>query len=257
MSRKWPLASQRRGPRFIPRGALSFLKDHPKSSDRRHTYPKEKCKWKEKEKRTSPNERQSQGSSATPLTDSPPLPPPSNSPLPAGFSAIDWSPGEVEKQGTSADLGRKPSSAQSIGAGSVFKIPVRKPSVPTDRRKDPLGLTVIYEPETTPSLDIIFVHGLGGTSRATWAWDRDPQYFWPEKWLPLEPGIRMARILSFGYNASWASAGPAPITSIADFAKDLLFSMKFAKDDNLEELEMGQVMNNPHFVHKSEPKEDY
>lgn len=51
----------------------------------------------------------------------------------------------------------------------------------------------------------------------------------------------MARILSFGYDASWSARGPMPITSIADFAKDLLFAMKFAKNENLEELNLGQV----------------
>lgn len=51
----------------------------------------------------------------------------------------------------------------------------------------------------------------------------------------------MARILSFGYNANWASTGAAPITGIADFAKDLLYCMKFAKGEGLEELELGKV----------------
>lgn len=138
------------------------------------------------------------------------------------------------------DLGRKPSLAGTIG--STFGLPMRNASVSTSRKSDPLGLTVLYEPEVSPSLDIIFVHGLGGTSRATWAHERNPQYFWPEKWLPLEPEIRMARILSFGYNANWQSTGPAPITGISDFAKELLYSMKFAKGEgeNLEELELGQ-----------------
>ena len=100
---------------------------------------------------------------------------------------------------------------------------------------------MIHEPETSPPLDIIFVHGLGGTSRSTWAKGRDPEYCWPQKWLPFEPGIRTARILSFGYNANFAATGAAPITGIADFAKDLLYAMKFAKDEFLEELELGQV----------------
>jgi hypothetical protein len=82
---------------------------------------------------------------------------------------------------------------------------------------------------------------LGGTSKATWAKGRNPEYFWPEKWLSFEPGIRTARVLSFGYNANFASTGPTPITGIADFAKDLLYSMKFAKDSYLEELDIGQV----------------
>lgn len=103
-----------------------------------------------------------------------------------------------------------------------------------DRREDPLGLTVVHEPETRPLCDIIFIHGLGGTSRATWAKGRDLNYFWPQRWLPYEPGRGNARILSFGYNANFAAAGPAPITGIADFAKDLLHSMKYAKNEGLE-----------------------
>ncbi|KAJ5657796.1 uncharacterized protein N7484_001445 [Penicillium longicatenatum] len=157
---------------------------------------------------------------------------------------IVWSPGQLgDPSQTPIDLNRKPSLARTFRAGSTsssFGLHHETSPVPNSRRNDPLGLTVVYEPETSPALDIIFVHGLGGTSRATWARGRDPQYFWPEKWLPLEPGIRMARILSFGYNASWAATGSAPITGIADFAKDLLYSMKFAKNDNLDELELGQ-----------------
>ncbi|KAJ5774116.1 Cytochrome cd1-nitrite reductase-like C-terminal heme d1 [Penicillium paradoxum] len=162
---------------------------------------------------------------------------------PSKSTDIVFTPNELGDPAQSpTDLGRKPSLVRSFRAGSTFGLPVRNLSVSHDRRNDPLGLNVVYEPETSPSLDIIFVHGLGGTSRATWARDRDPQYFWPEKWLPHEPGIRMARILSFGYNASWATTGVAPITGIADFAKDLLYSMKFAKSENLEELELGQMV---------------
>jgi hypothetical protein len=47
--------------------------------------------------------------------------------------------------------------------------------------------------------------------------------------------------LSFGYNAQYAAAGPAPLTGISDFAKDLLFGMKFAKNERLEELGIGEA----------------
>lgn len=120
-------------------------------------------------------------------------------------------------------------------------LPTYSPSRSVNRAADPLGLTVIYEPEAEPSADVILVHGLGGSSRATWCYNRDPEFFWPEKWLPLEPGMQTARILSFGYNAQFAAPGPAPITGISDFAKDLLFGMKFAKNEGLEELGIGEV----------------
>jgi hypothetical protein len=124
---------------------------------------------------------------------------------------------------------------------SPSELPTHSRSRSADPSLDPLGLSVVYEPETDPSLDIIFVHGLGGTSRATWCHNRDPEFFWPQKWLPSEPDIQTARILSFGYNAQFAAPGPAPITGISDFAKDLLFGMKFAKNERLEELGIGEV----------------
>jgi hypothetical protein len=185
--------------------------------------------FKKNSKRTVPHKTPIQATLASPST----------------VPEIVWSPNELgDPSQTPTDLDRKPSLVRSFREGSTsssFGLPIGNLPVSRDQGSDPLGLTVVHEPETTPTLDIIFVHGLGGTSRATWARGRDPRYFWPEKWLPLEPGIRMARILSFGYNASWATPGPAPITGIADFAKDLLFSMKFAKSENLEELELGQV----------------
>jgi hypothetical protein len=58
--------------------------------------------------------------------------------------------------------------------------------------------------------------------------------------LPLEPDICQARILTFGYNANFHRAGNAT-TSVLDFAKDLLFDLKYAKDEQKEDLNMGTV----------------
>ncbi|KAL8664311.1 MAG: hypothetical protein Q9202_003125 [Teloschistes flavicans] len=111
-----------------------------------------------------------------------------------------------------------------------------------DRHADPLGLTVLYQPdEGPPVVNIIFVHGLGGTSQKTWCMNRNTEYFWPREWLPLERGLGQARILSFGYNAHFASSGRENILNIADFAKDLLFGMKFGLGDDSRELEIGTV----------------
>jgi len=110
-------------------------------------------------------------------------------------------------------------------------------------RTNALGLSVIWEPESDRSLDIVLVHGLGGTSHSTWSKDHDPKYFWPHLWLPREPVIRSARILTFGYNANWRSKGPKSILNITDFAKELLFAMKFSKNEakNLEDLGIGET----------------
>lgn len=99
---------------------------------------------------------------------------------------------------------------------------------------------MVYKPSSPAPLDIIFVHGLGGASHKTWSKYQDPALFWPQQWLPLEPDICTARILTFGYNARFRSGGP-PNTNIADFAKDLLFWMKFGKNDAAEDLGIGRV----------------
>ncbi|KAI1414613.1 hypothetical protein F5Y13DRAFT_158938 [Hypoxylon sp. FL1857] len=104
----------------------------------------------------------------------------------------------------------------------------------------PLGLTVVYTPENARTADIVFIHGLGGTSHWTWSKNRDPELFWPLKFLPLEPDVGSARILTFGYNANFLRAGSV-ITSVLDFAKDLLFDLKYAKDGQKDDLGMGSV----------------
>lgn len=111
----------------------------------------------------------------------------------------------------------------------------------TTSQADPLGLTVLYTPQSSRSADVIFVHGLGGTSIASWSHRRDPGLCWPKLWLPTEPHISTARILSFGYNARFLASGPKDISGIIDFAKSLLFEMKYSKDEAAEDLGIGNV----------------
>ncbi|KAI0426550.1 hypothetical protein F5Y09DRAFT_59910 [Xylaria sp. FL1042] len=104
----------------------------------------------------------------------------------------------------------------------------------------PLGLNVVYTPDNAHKADIVFVHGLGGSSRWTWSKNKEPRLFWPLTFLPLEPDLCLSRILTFGYDASFQK--PTSVTtSVLDFAKDLLFDLKYAKDSNLDDLEMGKV----------------
>ncbi|KAK8026590.1 hypothetical protein PG991_003646 [Apiospora marii] len=106
-----------------------------------------------------------------------------------------------------------------------------------ERREDPLGLHVLHLPEQSRTVDILFIHGLGGTSRRTWSKNRDLNYLWPQLWLPNEPEFSRARILTFGYNAHYASKTQASL-SINDFAKDLLFRLKYGESGTER---MGQV----------------
>jgi pimeloyl-ACP methyl ester carboxylesterase len=128
-------------------------------------------------------------------------------------------------QSTSLDIARRDDgfSSQSKVIGKKHNIsPQRVDSFA--RAAEPLGLQVLYEPSSTPSVNIIFVHGLGGSTLGSWSWNRDPSYCWPREWLPREPNFRDARILSFGYSAHFMDRTESSL-NITDFAKDLLFQM--------------------------------
>ncbi|KAM0258564.1 hypothetical protein ACHAQJ_003735 [Trichoderma viride] len=110
--------------------------------------------------------------------------------------------------------------------------------------KDPLGLTVVHRPPGERTVDIVFVHGLGGSSRMTWAHNHSLDFFWPQRFLSLEPDINEARILVFGYNGKFRSGSGKNTMSILDFAKDLLFDLKHAQDESAPEmgnLRMGEA----------------
>jgi hypothetical protein len=102
---------------------------------------------------------------------------------------------------------------------------------------------VLYDPEAGRKVDIVFVHGLGGTSRMSWSKNRDLELFWPLKFLPFEPDICQGRIMTFGYNATILKGGTRTSASVLDFAKDLLFELKYAKDKQREDLNIGAVRN--------------
>lgn len=105
-----------------------------------------------------------------------------------------------------------------------------------DRNDDPLGLTVLHAPDPQRhAVDILFIHGLSGTSVRSWCKNRDVDLFWPGKWLPKDAELSSARILTFGYTARFATN---QLASIGDFANDLLFSMKYGVDGNVK---MGEV----------------
>jgi hypothetical protein len=91
----------------------------------------------------------------------------------------------------------------------------------TSEDKNPLGLHLVLN-NSTPDGDIIFVHGLGGSAKTSWCWNRDLNYFWPN-WLASEKYLSSYRIFTFGYNSNFA--GTDTNLNIVDFAKDLLFQM--------------------------------
>ncbi|KAI9797039.1 MAG: hypothetical protein M1835_002289 [Candelina submexicana] len=92
---------------------------------------------------------------------------------------------------------------------------------PRSHDPDPLGLHLVVD-DPHAAGDIIFVHGLGGSSKKTWSWKRDVHYFWP-KWLQQEDGFPAHRIFTYGYNSNFKGVGTN--LNVTDFAKDLLFQM--------------------------------
>lgn len=131
--------------------------------------------------------------------------------------------------------------------GGIRPSELRPPSVHSGRSPSPdgrgqnFGLQVLFAPDTAAQADIIFVHGLGGDRQKTWSKRYDLSFFWPRLWLPMERDINTTRILTFGYNAG-VRGGPAKsIARIVDFAKELLFEMKFGKDEYGEDLNLGRV----------------
>ena len=95
-----------------------------------------------------------------------------------------------------------------------------------DKPRHKLDFEVIYQP-LKPSIEIVFVHGLGGESRGTWTYGKDSVCdFWPA-WLPTVPGLKDARILSFGYDSNWKMVWkPQTTLGIPQFGTGLLSALQ-------------------------------
>jgi hypothetical protein len=94
----------------------------------------------------------------------------------------------------------------------------------------PFGLEVLHEPDEPPAtlVQIIFVHGLGGSKTETWI---HPQTrgFWPA-WLHDHPGLENVRLATFGYNSAINPLAANTNLSIPIFATQLLDDMKQLND---------------------------
>lgn len=99
---------------------------------------------------------------------------------------------------------------------------------------DKLELQLLIEPTSSvdstsnDTMNIVFVHGLGGTSCGTWA-NEGTNFFWPAS-LPKAKGLEGLRVMTFGYNATWQNLWKVwqgkPQLDIADFASQLLNSLR-------------------------------
>ncbi|VUC25121.1 unnamed protein product [Clonostachys rosea] len=77
-----------------------------------------------------------------------------------------------------------------------------------------------------PLLDLILVHGLKGHSMKTWQKSGDAKTFWPQCWLPFQPGFDHVNIHTFGYEADFSGAKLANILTIHDFGQSLFEQMR-------------------------------
>jgi len=87
---------------------------------------------------------------------------------------------------------------------------------------DKFGLTTLIEPSesSSPVLNIVFVHGLGGSAYGTWT-DEQTKVFWLP-WLTKVKGLENARIMTFGYDSNWDKIWKSNnVLDIPDFARQL------------------------------------
>lgn len=93
-----------------------------------------------------------------------------------------------------------------------------------------LGLKVVYEPRmpTSPNIDIVFVHGLTGSSYHTWR-HTGTGIYWPSDLLYNE--IPQARVAVFGYDADIVGFwNPASNNRISNHAQNLLGALARLRD---------------------------
>jgi hypothetical protein len=93
----------------------------------------------------------------------------------------------------------------------------------TSSKPSQIGLRTLVEPShdsSTSPLNIVFVHGLGGSAEGTWT-DSQNNSFWPP-WLTKLAGLGNARIMTFGYDSGWNEIWkPNNVLDVSDFAKQL------------------------------------
>lgn len=87
-----------------------------------------------------------------------------------------------------------------------------------------IGLQLLHA-SAQPLVDMIFVHGLRGGSIKTWRKGSEHHNFWPQFWLPLEPGFENVNIYTFGYDSDWADFEPC-ILDVHAFGQNLLEQMR-------------------------------
>lgn len=92
---------------------------------------------------------------------------------------------------------------------------------------DGMGLIKLHGPkEQLHQMEIILLHGLGGTSHSTWTWHDGEHYFWPTLFKD-DPELQLARVWTYGYDAAISARFvEKSIVDVPDFALELLRALK-------------------------------
>jgi hypothetical protein len=114
------------------------------------------------------------------------------------------------------------SRERTVAGASTSSLPAR-----------PIGLRVLHQPNTESTnvnaVNIIFVHGLGGSARETWT-HYPSKTFWPTL-LYEDDRFANARISTFGYDANFKNIfATTNALGITDFAGQLLDALDLHYD---------------------------
>jgi hypothetical protein len=109
-----------------------------------------------------------------------------------------------------------------------FKIKTSKKNSLAEKGRG-YGITVHHNP-STPTLDIVFLHGLTGGAHKTWLHERSDIY-WPKDLLPHD--IKDTRVMTFGYDVDVVKFSKhAAQDSLSGYAADLLGSLAHERQDD-------------------------
>jgi hypothetical protein len=114
---------------------------------------------------------------------------------------------------------------QASSIGSFFGTPTERKTSESAEEAGELGLTTLYTPKVSSNhatADLIFIHGIGGGSRATWTFNGNPSTFWPLEWLPKGEHLRNTSIHTFGYEPGIRERTAPPDNDIGMAATSLL-----------------------------------
>jgi len=118
-----------------------------------------------------------------------------------------------------------PGACDPANAPQSSVVRISSPSAGTEDQ-DFLGLRILHEPKENAvmpnqkTVEIIFVHGLGGSAIGTWSHGRT-KGFWLT-WLAEEHGFANARIGTFGYDSNFSATTTGNCMGIPGFVDQLL-----------------------------------